>query len=331
MRDRTATGVGSHALPVARRASRMQADGRRPGGGSPYAGRWAFPHSLTAALTVLVVGQAAWLAYPGVRTRVLALEESPAARGQRLALELGCFSCHGPGGSGDTRNPGSEEETVPAFTERTQMMYIRDADDLREYILDGAPRRKREDADYRTRMEAAAVRMPAYRPFVTPGQVEDMVAYLRAASGQILADDPLVSRGAELAEELSCASCHGPLGGGGVRNPGSLKGYVPAFWGEDFDELVQDDDELHAWIADGEIPRIAEHWIGRYWFRRQAIKMPAYGRFLPEADIRALSAYVRWVRAGSWRSLMPRSAQRETAPARESMSASESESPRGNS
>ena len=64
--------------------------------------------------------------------------------------------------------------------------------------------------------------MPAYRSFVTAAQVDDLVAYLRAASGQILPDEALAQRGAELASDLGCFACHGPLGAGGVRNPGSF-------------------------------------------------------------------------------------------------------------
>jgi mono/diheme cytochrome c family protein len=230
--------------------------------------------------------------------------DTPAARGQRLAHELGCFACHGPGGDGTTSNPGSEEGTVPAFVERTQMMYVTNAKDLREYILDGAPQRKRDDPDYRAKMEAAALRMPAYRPFVTATQVEDLVAYLRAASGLVGPKDHLAERGAVLAHEFGCHACHGPLGSGGVGNPGSLKGYIPSFWGADFDELVRDDEELRLWITDGEIPRISGHWVGGWFFRRQAIKMPAYGKFLSAEDVGALAAYVRWVRAGSWKPLI---------------------------
>jgi mono/diheme cytochrome c family protein len=259
--------------------------------------------TLLGALAALAIVEATWLAYPRVRAWTLALEDTPAARGERLATELGCLTCHGPGGGGGTRNPGSEEETVPAFTERTQMMYVKTTEDLREYVLDGAPRRKREDPEYRAKMEAAALRMPAYRDFVTAAQVEDLVAYLRATSGQVLPDQELAARGGELAAELDCFACHGALGAGGVGNPGSFKGYVPGFWGADFDELVRDDGELRAWIAEGKIPRIADHPIGGRFLERQAIKMPAYGRFLPEADVTALMAYVRWVRATAWRSL----------------------------
>src|SRR2546426_3290615 len=113
---------------------------------------------LVGALVVLAVAETAWIVYPVLRRRVLALEETPAARGEQLAARLGCFSCHGAGGAGGTQNPGSEEGSVPAFTERTQMMYVKTVDDLREYVLDGAPRRKREDSEYRAKVEAAALR-----------------------------------------------------------------------------------------------------------------------------------------------------------------------------
>jgi mono/diheme cytochrome c family protein len=255
-------------------------------------------------LVVLAFAEAAWLLYPLVRARVLSLEETPAARGERLAAELGCFGCHGPAGTGGTKNPGSEEDSVPAFTERTQMMYVKSTDDLREYVLDGAPRRKRDDPDYRAKMEAAALRMPAYRHVLSSAQVDDLVAYLRATSGQVLPDAEAAAQGAELATQYSCFACHGPLGAGGVRNPRSLKGYVPAFWGADFDDLVRDDGELRAWIAKGEIPRLTDHPVARWFLARQRLKMPAYEKFVAPADIDALVAYVRWIRAGSWRPLV---------------------------
>jgi mono/diheme cytochrome c family protein len=152
-------------------------------------------------------------------------------------------------------------------------------------------------------MEAAALRMPAYRAFVSARQVEDLVAYLRATSGQILPerDQAQILRGAELSAEYDCFRCHGALGAGGVPNPGSFKGYIPGFWGEDYDELVRSDDELRRWIADGAIPRITEHPIGGWFFRRQTSKMPAYGKHLSPEDVDAVAAYVRWLRAGAWR------------------------------
>lgn len=243
-----------------------------------------------------------WNAYPWVRSVVLEIEVTRAARGFALAGELGCFACHGPGGTGGVKNPGSREGEVPAFIQQTQMMYVTGPEELREYVLDGMPKRRRGDAAYLAEIEAATLRMPAYRPFLTPRQVDDLVAYLRATSGQILpADDPQAFRGAELAIEHECFACHGPLGAGGMANPGSFKGYVPSFWGRDFDDLVRDETELRQWLAEGEIPRITRHPIGGWFFRRQVLKMPAYGDRLDAKEIDALVAYVRWIRGGAWR------------------------------
>lgn len=254
-------------------------------------------------LAALGVAAVVWLAYPALRGAVLEIEITGAARGHALAGELGCFACHGPGGQGGVKNPGSREGEVPAFVEQTQMMYVTGSAELREYVLDGMPARRRDDPAYRAEIEAAMLRMPAYRAFLTPSQVDDLVAYLRATSGQILpgATDGKAFRGAELAIEYECFSCHGPLGAGGIANPGSFKGYVPGFWGRDFDDLVRDDGELRAWLTDGKIARIADHPIGGWFFRRQAIKMPAYGERLSPEDIDALVAYVRWIRNAPWR------------------------------
>src|SRR5438876_8232843 len=198
---------------------------------------WTARSVIAWAAVVMALAEGAWLLYPAARARVLSLEETPAVRGYRLAAGLGCFSCHGPGGNGGTKNPGSEEGEVPAFGEQTQMMYVKDDQDLRDYVLDGAPTRRREDADYQAKVKAATLRMPSYRNFLSSAEVDDLVAFLRATSGQILPDEALATKGAERAAALGCFACHGPPGAGGVPNPGSFKGYIPGFWGAGFDEL----------------------------------------------------------------------------------------------
>src|SRR5262245_36744028 len=259
---------------------------------------------LIAVLVLLVVAQGAWIAYPHLRDVLFPSETTSAERGHDVAVSLGCFACHGPGGGGGVHNPGSKEGEVPAFTEQTQMMYVKNTDDLREYVLDGAPKRRREDPDYVAKMEKAGLRMPAYRGFLSDAQLEDLVAYLRATSGQLVPDEKQAAKGADLAIELDCFSCHGPLGAGGEPNPGSFKGYIPGFWGTDFAELVLNDDELREWIAEGHLDRIKDHPIGGIYFKRQRIQMPAYGQFIAPEDVDALVAYVKWIRAGTWKPLL---------------------------
>jgi len=257
---------------------------------------------LIRILAVLGVVESAWLAAPHLRDHFFPPEDTAAVRGRRAAIRLGCFGCHGPEGVGGVANPGSEEGEVPAFIEQTQMMYVTSTNELREYVHDGAPARQLADPDYVAGVERAALRMPAYRDYVSSAELDDLVAYLRAVSGQVAPREREAAKGAGLALDLDCFGCHGPLGAGGVANPGSFKGYVPGFWGDDFDELVADDRELRAWIADGRIARLAEHPIGGRFIREQRLQMPAYGRHLDADAIDALVAYVRWIRDGSWRS-----------------------------
>jgi mono/diheme cytochrome c family protein len=259
---------------------------------------------LIAVLVLLVVAQGAWIAYPHVRAVLFPPEATSAERGHEVAVSLGCFACHGPGGGGGVHNPGSKEGEVPAFTEQTQMMYVKNADDLREYVLDGAPKRRRDDPDYVEQTKKAGLHMPAYRGFLTDAQLQDLVSYLRATSGQIIPDEKLAAKGADIAIAQDCFSCHGPLGAGGHPNPGSFQGYIPGFWGADFDELVQNDDELREWIAEGHLDRIEHHPVGGFFSKRQRIQMAPYGDYLSADDIDALVAYVKWIHAGSWKPLL---------------------------
>lgn len=266
------------------------------------------------AVGLLAAAQIASLAYPSFRDRRTSADETSVARGRRLAASLGCFNCHGAGGEGGAANPTlpeeaqqvrfralSEFDTVPAFTGRTQMMYVKSADDIREYIRDGAPRRKLADPAYRNQIAASAIRMPAFRDFVGAADVEDLVAFVRASSGLILPTDALAARGAEIAERVGCFSCHGPLGAGGMPNPGSRTGYVPGFWGGEFEELVQSDDELRGWLTDGFVRRVVDDPDHKNVLRRQALRMPEYGEFLAPDALDALVAYVRWLHDGAWR------------------------------
>src|SRR5512145_1757860 len=99
----------------------------------------------------------------------------------------------------------------------------------------------------------------------TASQVDDLVAYLRAASGLLEPRDDVAAKGVEIALANGCFHCHGDMGVGGMPNPGSLKGYIPGFGGEDFDELVRDDDELRSWITEGGVPRLRNDPLASYF------------------------------------------------------------------
>jgi mono/diheme cytochrome c family protein len=101
------------------------------------------------------------------------------------------------------------------------------------------------------------------------------------------------------AVRLGCFSCHGLQGRFDTPNPGSLKGYVPSWSGEDFPELARDDGEIREWIRDGGPKRLRENPVAAFFLRRQAIRMPAYGARVSEDEVRQITAYIRWLRSGA--------------------------------
>jgi mono/diheme cytochrome c family protein len=128
--------------------------------------------------------------------------------------------------------------------------------------------------------------------------VEELVAYVKAVSDF----DPVseeVAAGRETAARLGCFACHGPQGRGDTPNPGSLKGYVPSWSGEDFPELARDDGEIREWVRDGAPRRLRGNPVAAFFLRRQAIRMPAFGNRVSEREIESITSYIRWLRRPS--------------------------------
>ena len=240
--------------------------------------------------------------YPTVRDLALRVEDTPAERGYRVATRAGCFNCHGPDGTGGVKNPGSEDGEVPGFSGGTPMMWVKSEDEMREYILDGAPARKRKDPRHQQQMEAQLLAMPAYRGYLGAGEVDDLIVFVRAVSGLVVPTDELAAQGQDLAFRLGCYHCHGPMAAGGSKNPGSLKGYIPGWWGADFRDLVRNDDELRGWILNGQIPRLRDHPVAKHLINSQRVSMPAFKDFITDQQLQALMRYVRWVNDGQWQS-----------------------------
>jgi mono/diheme cytochrome c family protein len=209
----------------------------------------------------------------------------PVQRGADLALAQGCLNCH----------DGSAE--FPLLPRRFADLDDVDPATLREWILDGMPVRVRQDPEARAALEAAAIRMPGWRARLSDAQVDDLVAYVRASAGAEVPEDPAPRNGYMVAERLGCFRCHGPSGRGAASNPGSLKGYIPPWDGRDFTELVADEGELREWILGGRPQRLQANPLARFFLDRQAIRMPAFRGQITEEELRALQAYIGWLRA----------------------------------
>jgi mono/diheme cytochrome c family protein len=251
------------------------------------AGRWLL---VVLALALLLLG-----ALPALRAWSWWRESNPIRRGQVVAARIGCFTCHGPRGTHGLLDPGSQQE-IPIWTGGVPMMYVDGPDEIREYILDGLSRRRKASVSARAEWDKAAIRMPPFRGVLSRHEVDDLTAYVMAASHLRPVDDERAARGLALVLQYRCESCHGPTGAGGVRNPGSFKGYIPGWLGADFAELVRDDGELRGWILDGGIERLEGDRLARYFLTRQRLQMPVYRAALSAEQADAIIFYIRWLR-----------------------------------
>jgi mono/diheme cytochrome c family protein len=244
------------------------------------------------ALVLAGLAAVAWLVIRRVRTP----SPSRVQRGYAVADAKGCFACHGPGGLRGMANPGYGLDEIPPFAGGLVTMYAKDEAELREWILDGAPRRVRDDPAQWKLRERAVIQMPAWRGLIADDELEDLVAYVKAVSDLETPQEDKAAAGRKTAERIGCFNCHGPQGRGSLPNLLSFKGVIPPWDGLDFAELARDEGEIREWILYGRPRRLQEHPAARFFLDRQPIKMPAYQGHVSDAELGELLAYIAWVR-----------------------------------
>jgi mono/diheme cytochrome c family protein len=219
----------------------------------------------------------------------------PVQRGLSVATAHGCFACHGPGGVTGLADAGPGIGSIPAFTREELSDSAHNEGEIREWILDGIPRRLRDDAGMADE-KAQLLRMPAWRSVLSEGEASDLVAYVKAVSDFDLPPAGPILDGHEVAGKRGCFTCHGPQGRGNEPNPGSLKGYIPSWDGGDFPDLARDEAEVREWILDGSPRRLRESRPAAFFLKRQVLQMPAFRGKLTDDEVERLIDYVRWLR-----------------------------------
>ena len=244
---------------------------------------------LAVLLLLLLGGPWAVKTYWSVRS------SNPVRRGVVRARELGCFSCHGDLGRGGIKDPGARDLEVPAWSGGMYMMYVKNDDDIRRYILDGSAPKVDSREGLGENPPEAAVPMPPFRTAQEGRDLEDLVAAYKILSGMSGPPaDSAEERGYQAARNWGCFSCHGPGGSGGLSNPGSFTGFIPGWYGADFRDMVRGKEEFVSWIWEGAIPRLSRNPLAAYFMRRQRIQMPRY-RGLEHDEVQDLWAYVQWL------------------------------------
>lgn len=249
---------------------------------------------------IIILGETGWLARYVWLDYWHSSGVTPETRGFRLALKLGCFTCHGPSGTSGIQGVLGD---APSWDGGTWMMYARTEDEIRNWILYGSrfgP--DKEDQEKRKQRESSnpsKVIMPAYADVLNRRQVEDLVSFYKAVSWFRQPQDPEVAKGREIAEKAGCFHCHGPEGRLNMENPGSFKGYIPAWYGADFNELVRNDTELREWILDGVAHRLRSNPAAMLFLKRQKVHMPKYRDKLTTEEIQSLIRYIHWMQEAS--------------------------------
>jgi mono/diheme cytochrome c family protein len=135
--------------------------------------------------------------------------------------------------------------------------------------------------------------MPVWHGIVSPRQVSELAAYIRAGlpavpgatPAAVPTDQGLAVEGSALYVRDGCVNCHGPNGLGGVPNPQSPDRTIPPLSGADFRGEFDTPAKIARVIRSGSV-------IGR----APIVSMPHWGGILTRAGVKALIAYVATLR-----------------------------------
>lgn len=110
-----------------------------------------------------------------------------AAEGRSLAVEHGCFGCHGSEGRGALENPGSFKGHIPPWDSSDYPDLVRSPEEFREWVASGEIRRFRNNPAAAHFLDAQVIKMPAFREHLNDSQIERIRSYVewvraRAAS-----------------------------------------------------------------------------------------------------------------------------------------------------
>ena len=183
---------------------------------------------------------------------------------------------------------------MPAFDHDDVTGYAKSEAEIREWILDGRPKRRGDAPDGEP---APLLRMPAWRGRLTRAEVDALVAWVEAVSDFDAGAAAGVGSAATPRRRLGLLRLPRPAGPRRHAEPGLAEGLRPVVERGGLPELARDDREIREWIRDGAPAAAAREPGGR-------VLPPAAGD--PHAGLRRqghretrsaqVTAYIRWLR-----------------------------------
>ncbi len=104
--------------------------------------------------------------------------DAKASAGRDVASRLGCFNCHGPQGRGSMPNVRAFKGYIPSWDGADFPELAQDDAEIREWVLDGRPRRLQQSRFARVYLDRQPIQMPAYRGHVSAVEVDRLVDYI---------------------------------------------------------------------------------------------------------------------------------------------------------
>jgi cbb3-type cytochrome c oxidase subunit III len=198
------------------------------------------------------------------------------ASGAHVFVQFACAQCHGLDGRGGVSPDVPSLSTVGKVLTPAQLRHI---------INHGLGASANPTKPY----------MPVWGEVISSRQVSDLVAYIRAGLPAVSDATPVAVpqgqgravAGAALYVRYGCINCHGPNGLGGVPNPLSPDKTIPPLSGAAFRKEFNTDAKIIAVIHSGSV-------IGR----APIVSMPHWGGIIPNADLKALAAYLKTLKSG---------------------------------
>src|SRR6185312_15565343 len=205
-------------------------------------------------------------------TQTTASNVSPiVAAGAHDYNQFACAQCHGIGGVGGV------SADVPALNHLGTAFTVAQ---LTQIINHGLGESANPTKPY----------MPVWHGIVSPRQVSELAAYIRAGlpavpgatPPTVPTDQGLAVEGSVLYVRDGCINCHGPNGLGGVPNPQSPDRTIPPLSGQDFRKEFNTDQKIIDVIRSGSVIGMAP-----------IVSMPPWGGIIRQDQPEALAAYIK--------------------------------------